>query len=155
MMRKGLTRYSDYTYAAMRVVVGFLFACHGAQKLFGVLGAERELRGEGLLAGLIEFLGGSLVAIGLFAGIVAFVASGEMAIAYLVAHVPIGYWPIQNGGEWSVLYCFFFLFVATKGSGRFSLDSALHKRIGLTRRRFLTSVRKPMPLQHGANRLTD
>src|SRR5256885_11828235 len=75
-------RYSDHAYAAMRVVVGLLFACHGAQKLFGVLGGIRELGGEGLLAGIIEFFGGSLVALGLVASIAAFVASGEMAVAY-------------------------------------------------------------------------
>jgi len=121
-------RYSDHAYAVMRVVVGLLFACHGAQKLFGVLGGIRELGGEGLLAGIIEFFGGSLVALGLVASIAAFVASGEMAVAYLRAHAPIGFWPIQNGGEWAVFYCFFFLYVAAKGSGRFSLDSVFRRR---------------------------
>jgi len=121
-------RYSDHAYAVTRVVVGLLFACHGAQKLFGVLGGIRELGGEGLLAGIIEFFGGSLVALGLVASIAAFVASGEMAVAYLRAHAPIGFWPIQNGGEWAVFYCFFFLYVAAKGSGRFSLDSVFRRR---------------------------
>jgi putative oxidoreductase len=123
-----LGRYSDHAYAVTRVVVGLLFACHGAQKLFGVLGGTRELGGEGLLAGIIEFFGGSLVALGLVAGIAAFVASGEMAVAYFRAHAPIGFWPIQNGGEWAVFYCFFFLYVAAQGSGRFSLDSVFRRR---------------------------
>src|SRR2546430_13078058 len=121
-------RYSDHAYAVMRVVVGLLFACHGAQKLFGVLGGIRELGAEGLLAGIIEFFGGSLVALGLVTSIAAFVASGEMAVAYLRAHAPIGFWPIQNGGEWAVFYCFFFLSVAAQGSGPFSLDSAFRRR---------------------------
>ena len=77
---------------------------------------------KGLLAGLIEFFGGSLVALGLFAGIAALIASGEMAVAYFQAHAPHGFWPIRNGGERAVFYCFFFLYVAATGSGRFSLD---------------------------------
>lgn len=129
-MRTFLGRYSDHAYAVTRVVVGLLFACHGAQKLFGVLGGTRELGGEGLLAGIIESFGGSLVALGLVASIAAFVASGEMAVAYFRAHAPIGFWPIQNGGEWAVFYCFFFLYVAAQGSGRFSLDSVFRRRRG-------------------------
>ncbi|OLE96814.1 MAG: hypothetical protein AUG75_15860 [Cyanobacteria bacterium 13_1_20CM_4_61_6] len=123
-----LGRYSDHAYAVTRVVVGLLFACHGAQKLFGVLGGIRELGAEGLLAGIIEFFAGSLVALGLVASIAAFVASGEMAVAYFRAHAPIGFWPIQNGGEWAVFYCFFFLYVAAQGSGPFSLDSVFRRR---------------------------
>jgi putative oxidoreductase len=123
-----LGRYSNHAYAATRVVVGALFACHGAQKLFGVLGGTSELGDpEGMLAGTIEFFGGSLVALGLFASVAAFIASGEMAIAYFMAHARIGFWPIQNGGEWAVFYCFFFLYVATQGSGRFSLDSVFRR----------------------------
>jgi len=123
-----LGRYSDHAYAVTRVVVGLLFACHGTQKLFGVLGGIRELGAEGLLAGIIEFFAGSLVALGLVASIAAFVASGEMAVAYFRAHAPIGFWPIQNGGEWAVFYCFFFLYVAAQGSGPFSLDSVFRRR---------------------------
>ena len=104
-------------------MIGCLFACHGAQKLFGVLGGPREVHDpQGLLAGVIEFFGGSLIALGLFAGIAAFIASGEMAVAYFQAHAPRGFWPIRNGGERAVFYCFFFLYVATQGSGRFSLE---------------------------------
>ncbi|HEY1272430.1 MAG TPA: DoxX family protein [Terriglobales bacterium] len=125
-MTKFLGKYSDHVYAITRVVVGLLFACHGAQKLFGVLGGTRDYSDlEGLLAGVIEFFGGTLVALGLAAGLAAFIASGEMAVAYFKAHTPIGLWPIQNGGEWAVLYCFFFLYVAFHGAGRFSLDALL------------------------------
>jgi putative oxidoreductase len=124
-----LNRYSEYAYAVTRLVVGLLFACHGAQKLFGVLGGTSELGDpEGLLAGVIEFFGGSLVALGLVTTAAALIASVEMAIAYFKAHAPIGFWPIQNGGEWAVFYCFFFLSVAAQGSGRFSLDSVFRRR---------------------------
>src|SRR5256886_17543473 len=98
-------RYSDHAYAVMRVVVGLLFACHGAQKLFGVLGGTRELGGEGLIAGIIELFGGSLVALGLVASIVAFVASGEMAVAYFRAQAAIGYCPLQHDDTEAVFYC--------------------------------------------------
>lgn len=122
-MQKNLGQYGDRVYPAARFVIGCLFACHGAQKLFGVLGGQRELHDpQGLLAGVIEFFGGSLIALGLFAGIAAFIASGEMAVAYFQAHAPRGFWPIRNGGERAVFYCFFFLYVATQGSGRFSLE---------------------------------
>ena len=122
-MQKNLGQYGDRVYPATRFVIGCLFACHGAQKLFGVLGGPREVHDpQGLLAGVIEFFGGSLIALGLFAGIAAFIASGEMAVAYFQAHAPRGFWPIRNGGERAVFYCFFFLYVATQGSGRFSLE---------------------------------
>ena len=122
-MSTSLGQYEDRIYPITRFVIGFLFACHGAQKLFGVLGGTRELHDpQGLLAGIIEFFGGSLIALGLFAGLAAFIASGEMAVAYFQAHAHHGFWPIRNGGERAVFYCFFFLYVAAKGSGRFRLE---------------------------------
>jgi len=127
-MTQLLSKYSPHVYAVTRVVVGFLFACHGAQKLFGVLGSvQEELGGMGMMAGMIEFFAGTLVAIGLLTRLAALVASGEMAIAYFKVHAPIGFWPILNGGEWAVLYCFFFLYVATNGPGGFSADSAVDR----------------------------
>ena len=122
-------KYSELTYAALRLVAGLLFACHGAQKLFGVLGAQAELSDpEGLAAGIIEFVGGSSIALGLLAGYSAFVASGEMAVAYFKAHAPRGFWPIMNFGELAALYSFLFLFIAAHGSGRYSIDALLSKR---------------------------
>lgn len=124
-----LGQYEDRIYPVTRFVIGFLYACHGAQKLFGVLGGTRELHDpQGLLAGIIEFFGGSLIALGLFAGIAAFIASGEMAVAYFQAHAPHGFWPIRNGGERAVFYCFFFLYVAAKGSRSFSLERLFRKQ---------------------------
>ena len=114
-----LGKVTDFVFFLARVVIGFLYACHGAQKLFGVLGGTRELHDPmGLIAGIVEFGGGVLIAFGLFARVAAFLASGEMAVAYFKAHAPRGFWPILNGGEKAVFYCFFFLFVAAQGPVR-------------------------------------
>jgi len=129
-MERWLGRFSNLFYALLRFVAGALFACHGAQKLFGVLGGQKQ---EGLLqvAGVIEFVGGILIAVGLFAGFAAFIACGEMAAAYFKQHAPGGFWPIINRGELAVLFCFVFLYVASRGSGILSIDSL----IGRARRR--------------------
>lgn len=120
-------RYSEAAYASMRFVLGLLFACHGAQKLFGAFGSQ-PATGKPLMlvAGVIEFGGGILIALGLLTRIAAFLSSGEMAVAYFMAHAPQGLWPILNHGESAVVYCFVFLFVAAYGGGRFSLDSSFH-----------------------------
>ncbi len=121
-------RYSEPLYALMRIVVGLLFACHGAQKLFGVLGGHVQLSNPWFLAaGVIEFVGGGLVALGLRAAWAAFVASGEMAVAYLWVHARGGFWPILNKGELAVLYCFVFLYIASRGSGTLSVDALMGK----------------------------
>jgi len=120
--------FSDIVYSVMRIVVGFLFACHGAQKLFGVLGGRKELHDiQGALAGVIEFGAGIAVAIGFFSAIAAFIASGEMAVAYFKAHASRGFWPIVNRGELAVLYCFVFLYIATQGDGRLSFRRLIQK----------------------------
>src|SRR5262245_16460264 len=117
-----LGRFAPYFYALMRIAAGLLFACHGAQKLFGVLGGHRvPLMSQLGLAGVIEFGGGLLIALGFFASIAAFIASGEMAYAYVTAHAPRGTFPIQNGGELAVLYCFLFLYIASRGNGILSI----------------------------------
>lgn len=128
-MERWLGKYSGPLYAVMRVGVGLLFACHGAQKLFGVLGGQSQLANPALLAaGIIEFVGGGLIALGLWAGYAAFVASGEMAVAYFTAHAPGGFWPVVNRGELAVLYCFVFLYVASRGSGPLSVDALTRKK---------------------------
>lgn len=117
-----LRAYPEYTYALLRIVAGFLFAFHGAQKLFGLFGGTaREPLSLMGLAGIIEFFGGLLVMVGLFAGPAAFVASGQMAVAYFWRHQPEGLWPIENRGELSALYCFIFLLIASRGSGPWSV----------------------------------
>ena len=124
-----MRRFSDIAYSIMRIIVGFLFACHGAQKLFGVLGGRRELHDvQALVAGLIEFGAGVAVAIGIFTAIAAFIASGEMAVAYFKAHAPHGFWPILNHGELAVLYCFAFLYISTQGEGVLSFQRLAGKR---------------------------
>jgi putative oxidoreductase len=130
-MEKWLGKYSDFFYALMRIIVGALFACHGAQKLFGVLGKPKAETGLMIVGGVIEFGGGILIALGLFAGFAAFIASGMMAVAYFKQHSPDGYWPILNGGELAAVYCFVFLYIASRGSGILSIDAL----IGKSRRR--------------------
>ena len=128
-MKRWLGKYSEWIYAIMRVVVGLLFACHGAQKLFGLLGGEQQLSNPMMLAGgVIEFGGGLLVALGLWAGYAAFVASGEMAVGYFMVHASRGFFPIVNKGELAVLYAFVFLYIASRGSGILSVDALIGKK---------------------------
>ena len=125
-MSQWLREQSDRIFVVLRIVSGVLFACHGAQKLFGVLGSDGvPLLSRLGLAGMIEFFGGGLIALGLFTPYVAVVASGEMAFAYFLAHVPRGLWPIGNQGELAALYCFLFLYIAARGAGPLSLDRIL------------------------------
>lgn len=124
-MEKVLGKFSPQIYALLRIVAGLMFAQHGAQKLFAVLGREEPVQLASLmgLAGVIEFFGGLLIAVGLVAGTAAFIASGEMAVAYFRAHAPRAFFPIQNEGELAVLYCFVFLYIASRGSGIWSIDA--------------------------------
>jgi putative oxidoreductase len=121
-------RVSEVVYALMRVVLGLLFACHGAQKLLGAFGKEPVREPLMILAGVIELGGGLLIAAGLVTRVAAFLASGQMAVAYFMAHAPDGFWPILNQGELAVVYCFVFLLVAALGGGRYSLDSWIRSR---------------------------
>ena len=128
-MERILGRFAPQCYALMRIAAGLLFACHGAQKLFGVLGGQRvPIASQFGLAGVIEFVGGLMIAAGFLTGFAAFVASGEMAYAYFTAHVPRGLWPIRNGGELAVLYCFVFLYIACRGSGVWGIDRGGSRR---------------------------
>jgi len=128
-MNRWIGKHSEWIYAVMRVVIGLLFACHGAQKLFGVLGKEARLSDpQALVAGVIELGGGLLVALGLWAGVAAFLSSGLMAVAYFKVHAPRGFWPIVNGGELAVVYSFVFLYIASRGSGILSVDALLGRR---------------------------
>ena len=128
-MNRWLGKQSEWIYAPMRIVVGLLFACHGAQKLFGLLGGEQRISDPlMLLGGIIEFGGGLMVGLGLRAGLAAFLASGMMAVGYFKAHAPRGFWPIVNKGELAVLYSFVFLYIASKGSGLLSIDALLGRK---------------------------
>ena len=95
-MDRWLSKYSEFLYAVMRLMAGLLFACHGVQKLFGMLGGQSQVSNPLLLAaGIIEFVGGGLVAMGLWTGYAAFIASGEMAVAYFKVNAAKGFWPIK------------------------------------------------------------
>ncbi|PYV13044.1 MAG: hypothetical protein DMG21_22035 [Acidobacteria bacterium] len=126
-----MAKFSEYVFGIARAVIGLLFACHGAQKLFGVLGGQRMVGNPLMLAaGILEFFGGSLIALGLFTRPVAFLLSGEMAVGYFRAHAPHGFFPIVNHGELAVLYCFIYLYIATRGAGPLSLDVAVRGKGG-------------------------
>ena len=122
-MERYLGRYAPYLYAILRIVAGLMFAMHGTQKLFGWPG-DGPPRGDavGIIAGIIETGGGVLIAIGLYAGLAAFVAAGLMAVAYFWRHQPDALLPLINRGELAVLYCFLWLFVAAHGPGVWSVE---------------------------------
>jgi putative oxidoreductase len=128
-MDRWLGRHAERLYTLLRIVAGLLFACHGAQKLFGALGGKAMTSDPMMLAaGIIEFGGGLLIALGLFASWAALLASGEMAVAYFKVHAPGGFWPIVNKGELAVVYCFLFLYVAARGSGPYSVDGMMRRK---------------------------
>ncbi len=125
---------SRYVLSLLRIVIGFLFTCHGAQKLLGMVGGMNGHGAKAALfsflwfAGILEFFGGLLILLGLFTRPVAFILCGEMAVAYFRTHAPRGFWPIRNGGELAVLYCFVFLYLFAAGPGPASLDRLIRRR---------------------------
>ena len=130
-MQNVLGKHASTFYALLRIVAGLMYACHGAQKLFGVFGgfgqpgATAPLVSLMGLAGVIEFFGGLMIALGLLTSYAAFIASGQMAVGYFMAHVPRGFWPIINQGELAVVYCFLFLYVAASGTGAWGVQSLI------------------------------
>lgn len=119
-----MRRYGAEAYALMRIVAGLLFLWHGSQKLLGFPNDAPEAPAFVLyVAGPIELFGGALVMLGLFTSWAAFLCSGLMACAYWMAHGTRHLFPLLNGGELAVLYCFVFLFIAAHGAGRWSLDA--------------------------------
>ena len=116
-------------FAITRLIIGLLFACHGGQKILGFPpGGHGGAAGLMLLGGWIELVCGFMIALGFLTRIGAFIAAGEMAVAYFMMHAKGGFFPIINHGEAAVFYCFFFLFVFIHGPGLWSLDSMLFKR---------------------------
>jgi putative oxidoreductase len=129
-MERFLGTYEPYFYAILRIVAGFLFLLHGTQKLFGFPPSGKPpapLNAMMMTAGVIETVCGLLILVGFFAGLAAFIASGEMAVAYFMVHQPNGALPIQNNGEPAALFCFIFLYIAARGSSILSLDRMLRK----------------------------
>jgi putative oxidoreductase len=133
-------RFTDPVYCLTRIVVGLMFACHGGQKILAFPpGGRIATSGLGWWAGWIELICGFLVAFGFLTRIAAFVASGEMAVAYVLVgfpgkeglHGPITFervLPLVNGTEAAVLYCWFFFFFVCYGAGRWSFDALIRKR---------------------------
>lgn len=127
-------RYEAAFLNLLRLMTGFLFWQHGAQKLMGWAGGA-GLGEQGLarllsaygIAGILEFFGGLAIVLGLFTRPVAFVLAGEMAVAYFWRHMPRDFWPILNGGEQAALFCFVFLYLFVRGGGDFSIDGLLRR----------------------------
>ncbi|WP_051469544.1 DoxX family protein [Chelativorans sp. J32] len=119
-----LTELSPYVLAILRIMTALLFMAHGTAKLFGFpeTGMSPPLLSLFGLAGVLEVVGGILLVIGLFSRPVAFILSGMMAVAYFMAHAPQNFYPILNGGESAILFCFVFLYLVFAGPGAWSLD---------------------------------
>lgn len=122
-----LSRYTDLIYAMFRFMLGALFAFHGLQKMSGYPGpgGPVPLMSLGGLAGVIELVTGTMIAVGFFGAWAGFLSSGTMAVAYFIGHASGGFLPIVNKGEPAVMYCFSFLLIAAMGSGRYSIDALL------------------------------
>ena len=123
-----LEQWSPLALSILRIVVGLLFLEHGTQK---ILDFPPTLHGNPALLslqgvqGIIELVGGVLILIGLFTRPVAFVLSGDMAAAYFMSHAPKDFYPMMNGGDAAILYCFVFLYLVFAGGGRWSIDEAV------------------------------
>lgn len=128
---KSLSRYAVPFYSIMRFVVGLMFFCHGAQKIFGWFAApghpSESLPPLMVVGGWIEIVGGLMIAFGLLTRLAAFVASGEMAVAFFMMHAKGSFLPIINKGELAVVYCFLFFYIFLYGPGAWSLDVMLRK----------------------------
>jgi putative oxidoreductase len=133
MFARILSPYTEAAYAALRIVSGLAFAFHGVQKLFGVLTDHAPpVLSQIWVGGVIELVGGTLIALGLFARCAAFITSGMMAVAYTQFHWKLqldsNFFPAINKGELALIYAFLFLFIACRGAGRASLDELRQKR---------------------------
>ena len=126
---KSLNRFADLAYCIMRLIVGLMLACHGAQKILGWFAKPGQppapLDMTMTIGGWIELICGLLIAIGLLTRPAAFLASGMMAVAYFMAHASGGFFPIVNRGELAVVYCWLFFFMFFYGPGRLSLDAII------------------------------
>ena len=135
-MSARLNRAQPYALGAFRVVVGLVFALHGAASIFGILGGAVGSNGgtlesgtwPGWYAAVIQLVAGTLVVLGLGTRAAAFIASGSMAYAYFKVHAPNGLGPSENGGEAAALFCWAFLLLVFTGSGAFGLDKVFAKR---------------------------
>jgi putative oxidoreductase len=120
--------WSPRLLSVLRIVAALIFMAHGTQKILGFpAGASPEIFSLPWIAGVLELFGGALLALGFFVRPVAFVLSGLMACAYWMAHAPKSFFPVLNGGDAAILYCFVFLYFGAAGGGVWSLDHLLRK----------------------------
>ena len=121
-----LNRFTDPVYCIMRLIVGLMLACHGAQLVLGMFGpgSDKPMMQVG---GCIQLVGGFMVAFGLLTRLAAFILSGEMAVAYFMFHAKQNFFPILNKGELAVFYCWVFFFIFFYGPGRWSIDALIGK----------------------------
>jgi putative oxidoreductase len=120
-----LDRGRPYVLSIVRIVVALLFLQHGLQKYFSFPSAGPQMRPILYVQGVIEIVGGTLLLLGVYTRMVAFILAGDMAVAYFMAHFPRSFFPAVNGGDAAVLYCFIFLYIFFAGGGPWSLDRAV------------------------------
>jgi putative oxidoreductase len=123
-----MNEWRPYVLSILRIVAALLFMEHGYSKLFGFPVPGPPLQGLLILAAYLEGFGGLLLLVGAYTRIVAFILSGEMAFAYFMAHAPRGFYPLANGGEGAILFCFIFLYMAFAGGGLWSVDRTVLKQ---------------------------
>lgn len=125
-----LNRFADPVFCIARLIIGLLYACHGGQKILGFPpgGHGMPPGAMGAIGAWVELAGGFMIALGFLTRLGAFLAAGEMAVAYFMVHAKGGFFPIVNHGELAVALCWFFLFVLFHGPGRWSLDALLFRR---------------------------
>jgi putative oxidoreductase len=123
-MNERLEALTPKMLGILRIMTALLFMAHGTQKLFGFPASDFSPAFGSLpwIAGALEVFGGILILLGLFTRPVAFILSGQMAVAYWMAHAPQSFFPVQNGGDAAILFCFVFLYLVFSGPGAFSLD---------------------------------
>ena len=132
-MANRLPAPSFVALGVLRIVSGLIFLAHGTQKFLSFPGGERagagwSFAGPSAFAGIIELVAGALLVVGLFSRPAAFIASGTMAVAYWLMHAPQNFFPVNNGGDAAILYCFVFLYIVFAGPGAWSLDGILARR---------------------------
>ena len=123
-----MDEWRPYVLSILRIVAALLFLEHGLSKLFDFPVPGPSLQGLLILAAFLESIGALVLLVGVYTRIVAFILSGEMACAYFMAHAPRAFYPLANGGQGAILFCFIFLYVAFAGGGSWSIDRAVLKQ---------------------------
>ena len=128
-MSTPIGRFAPHILGVTRILFGVMLACHGAQKVLGMFGGMPAGAPAHVVwvAGPIELVCGSLIAIGVLTRTAAFLVSGQLAAAYFMAHAPKGFWPILNGGELAIIYSWFALYLSAQGPGGWALDAVLRR----------------------------